>query len=119
MNKEEFINEFNDWTKEEILGRAFEICCYHIELKEIEKEHQRINGELRKEIKELKKQLEKYENPEDMTLMMMWTTEKVKDENKELKDRIDKAVEYATKEMRIVNDNEYHKLVEILKGDKK
>ena len=56
-------------------------------LKEIEKEHQRINGDLRIEIKELK-------------------------------DRIDKAVEYATKEMRIVNDNEYHRLIEILKGDK-
>ena len=34
MNKEEFINEFNDWTKEEILSRAFEICCENIELKE-------------------------------------------------------------------------------------
>ena len=56
MNKEEFINEFNDWTKEEILGRAFEICCKNIELKEIEKEHQRINGDLRIEIKELKEQ---------------------------------------------------------------
>lgn len=62
MNKEEFINEFNDWTKEEILGRAFEICCKNIELKEIEKEHQRINGDLRVEIKELK---EKYMKLED------------------------------------------------------
>lgn len=33
-------------------------------------------------------------------------------------DRISKAIEYATKEMRIVNDNEYHILVEILKGEK-
>lgn len=27
-----------------------------------------------------------------------------------------KAIEYATNEMRIVNDNEYHKLLEILRG---
>ena len=86
MNKEEFINEFNDWTKEEILGRAFEICCKNIELKEIEKEHQKLKENLKAtnkglkkiilkrkkwkhryqlakhEIKELKKQLEEYEN---------------------------------------------------------
>ncbi len=37
------------------------------------------------EKEQLKKQLDKYENPEDMTLMMMWCTEKVKDENQELK----------------------------------
>ena len=39
----------------------------------------------KKENAELKKQLDKYENPEDMTLMMMWCTEKVKDENENLK----------------------------------
>ena len=32
--------------------------------------------------------------------------------------KIERAIEYATNEMRIVNDNEYHKLLEILKGDK-
>ena len=41
--------------------------------------------DLREENQELEEQLDKYENPEDMTLMMMWCTEKVKDENKELK----------------------------------
>lgn len=30
---------------------------------------------------------------------------------------INKAIEYATNEMRIVNDNEYHRLLEILKGE--
>lgn len=35
---------------------------------------------------------------------------------KDLQQRIDKAIEYATKEMRIVNDNEYHRLLEILGG---
>lgn len=37
------------------------------------------------EIKELKEKLDKYENPEDMTLFVMWCTEKVKDENEKLK----------------------------------
>lgn len=32
-------------------------------------------------------------------------------------DRINKAIEYTTNGMRIVNDNEYHRLLEILKGD--
>lgn len=89
-------------------------------LKEIEKEHKKLNGDLRIEIKELKEKYMKLEdkyinnvsccNEEDCDLFC---------EHKELKDRIDKAVEYATKEMRIVNDNEYHRLIEILKGGKK
>lgn len=37
------------------------------------------------ENKQLKEKLDKYENPEDMTLFTMWCTEKVKDENKQLK----------------------------------
>ena len=45
--------------------------------------------DIRKENQELKKQLDKYENPEDMTLMMMWCTEKVKDENQALKKQVD------------------------------
>ena len=45
--------------------------------------------ELLKENQELKEKLDKYENPEDMTLMMMWCTEKVKDENETLKKQLD------------------------------
>ena len=41
---------------------------------------------LQQENKQLKEKLDKYENPEDMTLYSMWCTEKVKDENKQLKD---------------------------------
>ena len=41
---------------------------------------------------ELKEKLDKYENPEDMTLMMMWCTEQVKDENKKLKKKYENAV---------------------------
>ena len=61
-----------------------------------------------KENQELKEKLDKYENPEDMTLMMMWCTEKVKDENqklqtianncKQLKDNWDKLKEYVSAE---------------------
>lgn len=46
---------------------------------------------LLKEKQELKEQLDKYENPEDMTLMMMWCTEKVKDENQALKKQLHEA----------------------------
>ena len=42
-------------------------------------------SELLRENKQLKEKLDKYENPKDMTLMMMWCTEKVKDKNKQLK----------------------------------
>ncbi len=44
-----------------------------------------------KENQELKKQLEKYEDPEDMFLMTIWATEKVKDENKKLKKQLHEA----------------------------
>lgn len=44
---------------------------------------------LQQENKILKEKLDKYENPEDMTLMMMWCTEKVKDENQELKKQLE------------------------------
>lgn len=54
-----------------------------------EKEDCQTIKSLLKENQELKKQLDKYENPEDMTLMMMWYTEKVKDENKELKKQLE------------------------------
>ena len=41
------------------------------------------------ENQELKEKLDKYENPEDMTLFAMWCTEKVKDENQELKKQLE------------------------------
>ena len=48
--------------------------------------------QLDKENQELREKLDKYENPEDMTLMMMWCTEQVKDENKKLKKKYENAV---------------------------
>lgn len=49
------------------------------------------------EIKELKEKLDKYENPEDMTLMMMWCTEKVKDENQALNKQLEDKEDYINK----------------------
>lgn len=44
---------------------------------------------IEEENQELKEKLDEYENPEDMTLMMMWCTEKVKDENEKLKKQLE------------------------------
>ena len=46
------------------------------------------------EIERLEKELEKYENPEDMTLMYMWCDEKAKDEIKRLHSIIKEVREY-------------------------
>lgn len=51
------------------------------------------NMRLDVENQELKEKLDKYENPEDMTLMMMWCTEKVKDENEKLKKQLENKYE--------------------------
>ena len=56
-------------------------------------------NELQQENKQLKEKLDKYENPEDMTLFAMWCTEKVKDENKQLKDNWNKLKEYIKTEI--------------------
>ena len=59
---------------------------------------------IEKENQELKEKLDKYENPEDMTLMMMWCTEKVKDENKKLKKKYENAVaDYETTKAEKIN----------------
>lgn len=50
-----------------------------------------------KENQELKEKLDKYENPEDMTLMMMWCTEKVKDENEKLTKQLEETKEMIEK----------------------
>lgn len=49
------------------------------------------------ENQELKEKLNKYENPKDMTLMMMWCTEKVKDENEKLKKQLKEKEDYIKK----------------------
>lgn len=50
-------------------------------------------NELQQENRKQKEKLDKYENPEDMTLLAMWCTEKVKDKNKLLEDNWNKLKE--------------------------
>lgn len=79
--------------------------------------------ELKKKNKKLKEKLDKYENPEDMTLMMMWSTEKVKDKNKELKKQLEEKenqqkefIEYLEKENE--KNKHYKTLYQSLKRQK-
>ena len=62
--------------------KVFKLIC-HLEDFEVQ------YWELQKENKQIKEKLDKYENPDDMTLMYMWCTEKVKDENKKLQERVE------------------------------
>ena len=68
-------NEIYDCSREEFENMAIE------------------NIKLSIENQGLKEKLDKYENPEDMTLMMMWCTEKVKDENEKLKKQLENKYE--------------------------
>ncbi len=77
-------------------------------------------AEIRKENQELKKQLDKYENPEDMTLFAMWCTEKVKDENKELKRQLEECYCNRTDcSSRIKNSKKYDSLVQAQEAQQK
>lgn len=69
------------------------------------------NAKLLKENEELREKLDKYENPEDMTLMMMWCTEQVKDENKKLKEKYENAV--ADYETTMAEKNKLKKKLEV------
>ena len=82
---------------------------------------------LEQENKELKERINTYENPEDLTLMCMYCTEKVMDEIFKLKDRINKAIEYIEDKLKIYTKGlvgehlgqEFLKnILELLKGDK-
>lgn len=99
------------YTKRQIdkLKKKYENAVADYEKTRFEKEQlNSLVNSCQEEIRQLKKQLDKYENPEDMTLMMMWCTEKVKDENqklqtianncKQLKDNWDKLKEYVSAE---------------------
>ena len=81
--------------------------------------------ELEKENQELKDRIKTYEEPEDLTLMFMYCDEKAKDKIKELKDRIDKVIEYIEKHTENIDRGKYYEdyvetyyLLKILKGDK-
>ena len=71
--------------------------------------------DIQKENKELKEKLDKYENPEDMTLMMMWCTEKVKDENQALKKQLEDYKKLGFKYLQDKNNNLENQQKEFIK----
>ena len=87
MNKEESIQQIETlieaWQLDEADLNQTDINAMQVLLKENQK---------------LKEKLDKYENPEDMTLMMMWCTEQVKDENKKLKKQLENTITSYTEE---------------------
>lgn len=75
---------------------------------------------LLRENQELKEKLDKYENPEDMTLFVMWCTEKVKDENKELKKQLENCYCNRTDcSSRIKDSKKYDSLVQKVETQQK
>lgn len=78
-NEDIVVSDFGEWVGKDYIDYKFEY-----------KNNNKIIETLFDENKQLKEKLDKYENPKDMTLMMMWCTEKVKDENKQLKDNWNK-----------------------------
>lgn len=66
--------------------KQIDLCSKLNDYKHLE-EHQLILN-LIKENQNLKEKLNKYENPDDMTLMYMWCDEKLKDDNKKLQERV-------------------------------
>lgn len=110
MNKEEILyNEIYERTKDfgrtHFIKEIMRLQREYQQLKEIEKEHQKINGDLRVEIKELKEKYMKLEdkyihnvsccNEEDCDLFC---------EHQELKGRINKIVEIIEKEIESLKD---------------
>ena len=78
--------------------------------------------QLQRENQELKAKIKTYEDPEDLTLMFMYCDEKAKDKIKELKEVIDKAIEYIEihkrkDEFLELNQWGTRDLLEILKGE--
>lgn len=72
------------------------------------------------ENQELKEKLDKYENPEDMTLFAMWCTEKVKDENQELKKQLENCYCNRTDcSSRIKDSKKYDSLVQKVETQQK
>lgn len=91
MNKEKLLEEIMKLPKIEAVNPISAMNSINVD--DLMSAVDRLNkipdyNDLLKENQELKEKLDKYENPEDMTLMMMWCTEKVKDENEKLKEEI-------------------------------
>lgn len=91
------LEAINKWLNEEY-------GCSYTRLEELHDFYFEKYCDLKQENKQLKEKVDKYENPEDMTLFAMWCTEKVKEENqklqtianncKQLKDNWNKLKEY-------------------------
>lgn len=92
-------------NKEEVKHLSQSYYELHQKYYALQQENKRLNGAIQtydillksnvEENKQLKEKLDKYENPEDMTLFAMWCTEKVKEENQKLKDNWNKLKEIA------------------------
>ena len=78
-------------------------------------ENQEVILDYIKENQELKEKLDKYENPEDMTLFAMWCTEKVKDENKQLKNNWDELKEWLEEKWEVSQDIWFVKIINKMK----
>lgn len=140
LDRKQWINQYstahNDYVD---LQRQYQ------QLKEIEKEHRTINGELREEIKDYQKELEKADSITQSCIFngkkesefsyrkALNELEKTNKANQELKDRIDKvgkAIESEIKETKKNNDlvthclsiqdliDEKERFLDLLKGDK-
>lgn len=136
MNKEEYADKFMSRAKQDIkmCENEHELQLYiaglleNIDYWQNEYDYmKKYRDNLQQENNQLKEKLDKYENPEDMTLMMMWATDKVKDENKQLKRRIETSLkeidelQQAIFGLEEVNVNwvynDLQKIVDRLKGD--
>ena len=71
------LEAINKWLNEEY-------GCSYTRLEELHDFYFEKYCDLKQENKQLKEKVDKYENPEDMTLFAMWCTEKVKEENQKL-----------------------------------
>lgn len=91
------------YTDKEILGAFLLVNDYRMLSNEELADVKVSITNLLKENEKLKKKLDKYESPEDMTLMYMWCTEKVKDENKKLKNQQKEFIKYLEENIDEIN----------------
>jgi hypothetical protein len=80
--------EFVILTKNNYDRQQKDLALENIKLKETNEEHRKINGDLRKENKELKEKVDQYENPDDYTLFYMWLDTRAKDKMKQMEHEV-------------------------------
>ena len=118
MNIEEFIKqrcEIDKITEEEFKKKYRVVKCYCGQ--PYCKGYRCLDlDDLLRENKQLEEKLDKYGNPEDMTLFAMWCTEKVKDENKQLKNNWDELKEWLEEKWEVSQDIWFVKIINKMKG---